>query len=55
MLEKNGTEWGPFADEDEWQLAEWLLKNVGQMQADAFLKLPIVSFCFFLFIIMLTL
>ncbi len=48
-LERNGTEWGPFADENEWQLAEWLLKNVGQMQADAFLKLPIVSVCIFFF------
>lgn len=36
--------WGPFADEAEWGLAEWLLRNVGQKQADAFLKLPIVRF-----------
>lgn len=35
-------------DEEEWQLAEWLLKNVGQMQAEAFLKLPIVRFFFLL-------
>lgn len=34
--------WGPFLDEDEWQLAEWLVSNVGQKQADSFLKLPIV-------------
>jgi hypothetical protein len=36
--------WAPFEDEDEWQLAEWLIRNVGQKQTDAFLKLPIVSF-----------
>lgn len=35
--------WGPFEDEDEWKLAEWLIKNVGQKQTDEFLKLPIVS------------
>ncbi|KAK0451956.1 Zn-finger domain-containing protein [Desarmillaria tabescens] len=33
---------GPFTDEEEWELAEWLLKNVGQMQAEAFLNLPIL-------------
>jgi hypothetical protein len=37
--------WGPFADEDEWELAEWLIHNVGQKQTDAFLKLPIVRIC----------
>jgi hypothetical protein len=35
--------WAPFEDEEEWQLAEWLIRNVGQKQTDAFLKLPIVS------------
>jgi hypothetical protein len=35
--------WGPFEDEEEWQLAEWLIKNVGQKQTDTYLKLPIVS------------
>lgn len=35
--------WGPFADGDEWDLAKWLLKNVGQTQTDKFLKLGIVS------------
>ncbi len=33
---------GPFADEEEWELAKWLMKNVGHTQAEAFLKLPIV-------------
>ncbi|CAA7270375.1 unnamed protein product [Cyclocybe aegerita] len=35
--------WHPFADEEEWALAEWLMKNVGQKQTDAFLKLPITQ------------
>lgn len=39
-----GSRWAPFEDEDEWQLAEWLIRNVGQKQTDTFLKLPIVSF-----------
>lgn len=46
-LKKEGSEFGPFADENEWELAEWLLCNVGQMQAEAFLKLPIVSGIYF--------
>ena len=42
--QENGTsKWGPFKDEDEWELAEWLSKNVGQKQTDTFLKLNIVS------------
>lgn len=42
-LEADATPWGPFEDQEEWELAEWLMKNVGQTQADHFLKLPIVS------------
>jgi hypothetical protein len=35
--------WGPFADQDEWELARWLMTaNVSQNSRDAFLKLPIV-------------
>ena len=42
--QQNGTsKWGPFKDQDEWELAEWLSKNVGQKQTDVFLKLNIVS------------
>jgi hypothetical protein len=41
--------WAPFEDEDEWQLAEWLIRNIGQKQTDTFLKLPIVSFFLSLF------
>lgn len=36
----------PFADEEEWELVRWLMKNVGQSKADDFLKLPIVSHSF---------
>jgi hypothetical protein len=28
---------------EEWELAEWLIKSLGQTQMDEFLKLPIVS------------
>jgi len=43
-LRDGRSRWAPFDDEDEWQLAEWLIRNVGQRQTDTFLKLPIVSF-----------
>jgi hypothetical protein len=35
--------WAPFADEEEWGLAQWLMLNVGQNATDKFLKLPIVN------------
>jgi hypothetical protein len=35
--------WGPFEDEEGWQLAEWLIRNICQKQTDAYLRLPIVS------------
>lgn len=34
---------GPFKDDAEWELAKWLIKNVGHTAADALLKLPIVG------------
>ncbi|TFY58888.1 hypothetical protein EVJ58_g6136 [Rhodofomes roseus] len=34
--------YGPFEDEEEWELAKWLIKNVGHNQAENFLKLPII-------------
>ena len=40
---REGEVWGPFASEREWELARWLIKNVGHNQAEAFLKLAIVS------------
>lgn len=29
---------GPFESEEEWDLAKWLIKNVGHTQAEKFLK-----------------
>ncbi|KAF8160595.1 hypothetical protein BJ912DRAFT_915513 [Pholiota molesta] len=40
---KYGHVLGPFRDEEEWELAKWLIKNVGHTQADALLKLPIIA------------
>ncbi|KAF7377221.1 hypothetical protein MSAN_00142000 [Mycena sanguinolenta] len=34
---------GPFRDDDEWQLAKWLIKHVGHTATEEFLKLPIIS------------
>jgi hypothetical protein len=42
--EKNvSSRWGPFDDEDEWDLAKWLIKNTGQNQINSFLNLNIVK------------
>jgi hypothetical protein len=35
--------WAPFDDEDEWELAKFLIKEVSQTAANKYLKLPIVS------------
>ncbi|KAG1886255.1 hypothetical protein F4604DRAFT_1969781 [Suillus subluteus] len=35
--------WSPFEDAEEWDLAEWLVKNLGQTCTDEFLKLPITQ------------
>ena len=35
--------WVPFEDQAEWDLACWLIRNVGQKSIDEYLKLPIVS------------
>jgi hypothetical protein len=35
---ENGEEpWAPFADQEEWELAQWLIMNVGQNATDKFL------------------
>ena len=34
--------WGPFEDQDEWEPAKWLIRNVGQKQINALLNLNIV-------------
>ncbi|KAG1779091.1 hypothetical protein EV702DRAFT_1178629 [Suillus placidus] len=35
--------WSPFEDTEEWDLAQWLIKNLGQTRTDEFLKLPITQ------------
>lgn len=40
---KGETPWAPFANREEWGLAEWLMRNVGQKSTDEYLQLPIVS------------
>jgi hypothetical protein len=35
-------EYGPFASHEEWELAEWLVKNTGHNQINSLLKLRIV-------------
>ncbi|KAG6835260.1 hypothetical protein H0H93_003352, partial [Arthromyces matolae] len=37
------SEWAPFADLEEWELAQWLIKNVGQKSINEYLKLPIIQ------------
>ncbi|KAI6027998.1 hypothetical protein BKA83DRAFT_4462563 [Pisolithus microcarpus] len=34
--------WAPFRDEEEWELARFLMKNIGQNKTDEFLKLGMV-------------
>ena len=47
LQENASSRWSPFEDEDEWELAKWLVRNVGQKQLDTFLNLDIVrSRCF---------
>ncbi|KAK0471461.1 hypothetical protein IW261DRAFT_1306539, partial [Armillaria novae-zelandiae] len=33
---------GLFQDDKEWELAKWLIKNMGCLAAKEFLKLPMV-------------
>ncbi|KAF8804478.1 hypothetical protein BYT27DRAFT_7258947 [Phlegmacium glaucopus] len=35
--------WSPFNNQEEWDLAQWLIKNVGQKSIDEYLKLPIIQ------------
>ncbi|KAG1776239.1 hypothetical protein EV702DRAFT_1046387 [Suillus placidus] len=39
--EEGDDPWSPFEDKEEWDLAHWLVKNLGQMRTEEFLKLPI--------------
>ncbi|KAF8545975.1 hypothetical protein OG21DRAFT_1479733 [Imleria badia] len=38
-----GGSYAPFADCEEWALAQWLVKNVNQCATEEFLKLPITK------------
>lgn len=38
-----GGVYAPFKDREEWELAEWLIRNVNQRATEEFLKLSIVS------------
>ncbi|KAJ7127996.1 hypothetical protein C8R44DRAFT_548014, partial [Mycena epipterygia] len=40
---KGGVVLGPFRDDDEWQLAKWLIKHVGHTATEEFLNLSIIS------------
>lgn len=40
---KSENDWAPFENQKEWDLAQWLMRNVGQKSIDEYLKLPIVS------------
>ena len=42
-LEKGENEWAPFRDEDEWELAGFLMRNLGQTKINEMLKLSLVS------------
>ncbi|KAJ6464432.1 hypothetical protein C8R45DRAFT_840248 [Mycena sanguinolenta] len=40
---KPGMVLGPFRDNDEWELAKWMIKHIGHTATEEFLKLPIIS------------
>jgi hypothetical protein len=37
------SKWASFASQEEWDLAQWLMRSIGQNLLDEFLNLPIVS------------
>ena len=41
--ESGSSWWGPFEDQDEWELGQWLIRNTGHNQTNALLNLNIVS------------
>ena len=42
-IERGDSEWAPFHDEDEWELGQFMMKNLGQTKIDELLKLSSVS------------
>jgi hypothetical protein len=39
----DGKPWAPFKDMEEWERAQFLIKELTQTAVDKYLKLPIVS------------
>ncbi|KAH9974341.1 hypothetical protein BGW80DRAFT_1458404 [Lactifluus volemus] len=35
--------YAPFENKDEWDMGQWLFKNVGQTQTEVFLRLPVIN------------
>ena len=42
-LKDSKSPWHPFSNQDEWELARWLINNVNQKATEKYLKLPMVS------------
>ena len=42
-LENGDNEWALFCNEDEWELAQFSMQNLGQKKIDKYLKLKLVS------------
>ena len=43
QVDEGSSRWTPFDDQDEWELAMWLIRNVGHNQITAFLNLNVVG------------
>jgi hypothetical protein len=43
FAEQGDENYSPFADYHNWELGEWLMKNVGQTAIDEYLRLHVVS------------
>ena len=41
-LGSGDNKWAPFGNEDEWELAQFLMQNLGQKKIDKYLKLKLV-------------
>jgi len=42
-ITRGDSEWAPFRDQDEWELARFMMKNLGQTKINELLKLSSVS------------
>ena len=43
QVQNGSSRWGPFDDQNEWELAQWLIRNIGHNQTNSFLNLNIVT------------